>query len=62
MNLSHIEHLGIAVKSIEASLPYYEGILDLRLTDLEEGRLNLLVCYFFDVVALQTEDAFIIRQ
>ena len=35
---------------------------DLRLTDLEEGRLNLLVCYFFDVVALQTEDAFIIRQ
>ena len=27
MEITHIEHLGIAVKSIEASLPYYEGIL-----------------------------------
>ena len=25
MELTHIEHLGIAVKSIEACLPYYEG-------------------------------------
>ena len=24
MKISHIEHLGIAVKSIEESLPYYE--------------------------------------
>lgn len=36
--------------------------LDLGLPDLEEGCLHLLVCYFFDVVALQSEDAFIIRQ
>ena len=36
MNLSHIEHLGIAVKSIEASLPYYEGILGLKCYNIEE--------------------------
>ena len=35
MNLSHIEHLGIAVKSIEASLPYYEGILGLKCYNIE---------------------------
>ena len=27
MELTHIEHLGIAVKSIEACLPYYEEVL-----------------------------------
>ena len=27
MEITHIEHLGIAVKSIEACLPYYEEIL-----------------------------------
>ena len=26
MELTHIEHLGIAVKSIEACLPYYEQV------------------------------------
>lgn len=35
MNLSHIEHLGIAVKSIEESLPYYEGILGLKCYNIE---------------------------
>jgi methylmalonyl-CoA/ethylmalonyl-CoA epimerase len=35
MNLTHIEHLGIAVKSIEASLPYYEEILGLKCYNIE---------------------------
>ena len=26
MKISHIEHLGIAVKSIEEALPYYENV------------------------------------
>ena len=30
MKISHIEHLGIAVKSIEESLPYYENVLRLK--------------------------------
>ncbi|HBU44589.1 MAG TPA: methylmalonyl-CoA epimerase, partial [Porphyromonadaceae bacterium] len=25
MELTHIEHIGIAVKNIEEQLPYYEG-------------------------------------
>ena len=36
MNLTHIEHLGIAVKSIEACLPYYEGVLGLKCYNIEE--------------------------
>lgn len=35
MNISHIEHLGIAVKSIDASLPYYEQILGLKCYNIE---------------------------
>lgn len=31
MELTHIEHLGIAVKSIEACLPYYEEVLGLKM-------------------------------
>ena len=26
MDLSHIEHLGIAVKSIQEALPFFEGV------------------------------------
>ncbi|PDP48136.1 methylmalonyl-CoA epimerase [Porphyromonas gingivalis] len=36
MNLSHIEHLGIAVKSIEEALPYYENVLGLKCYSIEE--------------------------
>jgi methylmalonyl-CoA/ethylmalonyl-CoA epimerase len=35
MNITHIEHLGIAVKSIEACLPYYEGVLGLTCYNIE---------------------------
>ena len=30
MKISHIEHLGIAVQSIEDSLPYFENVLGLK--------------------------------
>lgn len=36
MNLSHIEHLGIAIKSIEEALPYYENVLGLKCYSIEE--------------------------
>lgn len=36
MNLSYIEHLGIAVKSIEEALPYYENVLGLKCYSIEE--------------------------
>ena len=32
---SHIEHLGIAVKSIEEALPYYENVLGLKCYNIE---------------------------
>lgn len=36
MDISHIEHIGIAVKSIEESLPYYENILGFKCYSIEE--------------------------
>ncbi len=36
MNLSHIEHLGIAVKNLEQAIPYYEQVLGLKCYSIEE--------------------------
>jgi methylmalonyl-CoA/ethylmalonyl-CoA epimerase len=36
MNISHIEHIGIAVKNIEESIKYYENILGFKCYALEE--------------------------
>lgn len=35
MKVSHIEHLGIAVESIEKALPYYEEVLGLKCYNIE---------------------------
>ena len=35
MKISHIEHLGIAVKNIEESLPFYEDVLGLKCYNIE---------------------------
>jgi methylmalonyl-CoA/ethylmalonyl-CoA epimerase len=35
MKISHIEHLGIAVKSIEEALTYYENVLGLKCYNIE---------------------------
>lgn len=36
MKISHIEHIGIAVKSIEEALPYYENVLGFNCYNIEE--------------------------
>ncbi len=36
MKVSHIEHLGIAVRSIEETLPYFENVLGLKCYAVEE--------------------------
>jgi methylmalonyl-CoA/ethylmalonyl-CoA epimerase len=36
MNISHIEHIGIAVKSLEESIKYYENVLGLKCYAVEE--------------------------
>ncbi len=49
MNLTHIEHLGIAVKSIEESLPYYEGVLGLKCYNIEVVEDQKVKTAFFKV-------------
>lgn len=49
MELTHIEHLGIAVKSIEASLPYYEQILGLKCYNIEVVADQKVKTAFFKV-------------
>lgn len=49
MNISHIEHLGIAVKSIEDSLPYYEGVLGLKCYNVEVVEDQKVKTAFFKV-------------
>lgn len=36
MNISHIEHLGIAVENIEESIKYYEDVLGMTCYSVEE--------------------------
>jgi len=36
MNISHIEHIGIAVKNLEESVKFYENILGLKCYSIEE--------------------------
>ena len=36
MKVSHIEHLGIAVKSLDEAIPYWEGALGLKCYKIEE--------------------------
>ena len=36
MKVSHIEHLGIAVKSLDEAIPYWENVLGLKCYAIEE--------------------------
>ncbi|MDR1406024.1 MAG: methylmalonyl-CoA epimerase [Prevotellaceae bacterium] len=36
MNLSHIEHIGIAVKSLQEAIPFYENVMGLKCYNIEE--------------------------
>ena len=36
MEVSHIEHLGIAVKSLDEAIPYWENVLGLKCYAIEE--------------------------
>ena len=49
MNISHIEHLGIAVKSIEEALPYYEQVLGLKCYNIEVVADQKVKTAFFKV-------------
>ncbi|NUQ80358.1 MAG: methylmalonyl-CoA epimerase [Bacteroidetes bacterium] len=47
--ISHIEHLGIAVKNLEESIRYYEDILGLKCYGIEEVRDQKVKTAFFQV-------------
>ncbi|OFY41109.1 MAG: methylmalonyl-CoA epimerase [Bacteroidetes bacterium GWF2_40_14] len=49
MKLSHIEHIGIAVKSLEAAIPYYENMLGLKCYAVEEITEQKVKTAFFKV-------------
>lgn len=49
MDLTHIEHIGIAVKSIEESVPYYEKVLGLKCYNIEEVVEQKVKTAFFKV-------------
>ncbi|MEL4456196.1 methylmalonyl-CoA epimerase [Lutimonas vermicola] len=49
MNISHIEHIGIAVKSIEESRKYYEEVLGLSCYAVEEVKDQKVKTAFFKV-------------
>ena len=49
MNISHIEPLGIAVKSLEEAIPYYENILGLKCYSIEEVADQKVKTAFFKV-------------
>ena len=49
MEITHIEHIGIAVKSIEACLPYYEQVLGLKCYNIEVVEDQKVKTAFFQV-------------
>ena len=49
MDLSHIEHIGIAVKSLEISIPYYENIFGIHCYAIEEVPDQKVKTAFFKV-------------
>lgn len=49
MNISHIEHIGIAVNSLEEAIPYYEEMLGLKCYAVEEVADQKVKTAFFHV-------------
>ncbi|MDE6483010.1 MAG: methylmalonyl-CoA epimerase [Rikenellaceae bacterium] len=49
MEISHIEHIGIAVESLEAAIPFYEQVLGLKCYSIEEVADQKVKTAFFMV-------------
>ena len=49
MNISHIEHIGIAVKDLQSAIPYYENVLGLSCYSVEEVLDQKVKTAFFKV-------------
>ncbi|VAW15547.1 Methylmalonyl-CoA epimerase [hydrothermal vent metagenome] len=49
MNISHIEHIGIAVNSLEEAIPFYENVFGLKCYAVEEVADQKVKTAFFKV-------------
>jgi len=49
MSITHIEHIGIAVKSIDEAIKYYEQVLGLKCYNIEEVKDQKVKTAFFKV-------------
>ena len=49
MNITHIEHIGIAVASLVQAIPYYENLLGLKCYAIEEVAEQKVRTAFFQV-------------
>jgi methylmalonyl-CoA/ethylmalonyl-CoA epimerase len=49
MNITHIEHIGIAVNNLEEAIPYYENVLGLKCYAVEEVADQKVKTAFFMV-------------
>lgn len=49
MDITHIEHIGIAVKDLEESIKYYENVLGLKCYNIEEVADQKVRTAFFKV-------------
>ncbi len=49
MNITHIEHIGIAVKNLQESIDYFEKILNLKCYKIEEVADQKVKTAFFQV-------------
>jgi len=55
MKISHIEHIGIAVKSLEEAIPFYENVLGLKCYAIEEVADQKVKTAFFMVGQVKIE-------
>lgn len=49
MKVSHIEHLGVAVKSLDEAIPYWENVLGLKCYKIEEVADQKVRTAFFKI-------------
>jgi len=47
MEITHIEHIGIAVNNLEEAIPYYENVLGLKCYAVEEVKDQKVKTAFF---------------
>lgn len=55
MNISHIEHIGIAVENLEEAIGYYESVLGLKCYAIEEIPDQKVKTAFFQVGQTKVE-------